>query len=52
MSAVEKGGFISKVIGGKKRWREHKARTRRLPASYRTALEALERLPDVLRAGG
>jgi DNA-binding ferritin-like protein (Dps family) len=43
MSDVEKGGgFISKVIGGKKRWREHKARTRQLPASYRTALEALE----------
>jgi DNA-binding ferritin-like protein (Dps family) len=32
-----------KVIGDKRRWREYKARTRRLPASYRTAVEALER---------
>jgi DNA-binding ferritin-like protein (Dps family) len=35
--------FISKVIGEKGQWREYKARTRRLPASYRTAVEALER---------
>ena len=34
---------ISKVIGEKRQWRQHKARTRQLPASYRTALEALER---------
>jgi DNA-binding ferritin-like protein (Dps family) len=35
--------FISKVIGEKRRWRQYKARTRQLPASYRTAVEALER---------
>lgn len=34
--------FISKVVGEKRRWRQHRARTRQLPASYRTALEALE----------
>lgn len=41
---------ISKVIekvvgdlGDKKRWREYKARTKGLPVSYRTAIEALER---------
>ncbi len=38
--------LIEKVVGDlgdKKRWREHKARTKRLPARYRTAVEALER---------
>jgi DNA-binding ferritin-like protein (Dps family) len=35
--------FTSKVIGDKRRWREYKARTRRLPASYRMAVDALER---------
>ena len=39
----EKGGFISKVIGPKRQWREYKARGRQLPPSYRTALDALER---------
>ena len=44
MSDAEKGGgFISKVIGDKKRWRVYKARTRRLPGNYRTAVEAIER---------
>ena len=47
MSDADKGGFISrvtsKVIGEKRDWREYKARTRELPASYRTAIEALER---------
>ena len=43
MSDVEKSGFISKVIGDKKRWRAYKARTRRLPANYRTAVDAIER---------
>jgi DNA-binding ferritin-like protein (Dps family) len=43
MSDVEKNGFISKVIGDKKRWRAYKARTRRLPETYRTAVEAIER---------
>lgn len=35
--------FISEVIGLKRRWRQYKARTRRLPPAYRTAVEALER---------
>ncbi|MGW8884627.1 DUF1048 domain-containing protein [Streptomyces sp. NPDC055749] len=42
MSDVEKSGFISKVIGPKKRWREYKARSRQLPENYRTAIEAIE----------
>jgi DNA-binding ferritin-like protein (Dps family) len=36
-------GFISKMVGEKRRWRQYKARTKQLPASYRTAAEALER---------
>jgi DNA-binding ferritin-like protein (Dps family) len=35
--------FISKVVGDKRQWREYKARSRQLPPSYRTALDALER---------
>ena len=35
--------FISKVIGPKREWWQYKARARQLPASYRTALDALER---------
>jgi DNA-binding ferritin-like protein (Dps family) len=35
--------FTSKVIGDKRRWREYKARSRQLPANYRTAVDALER---------
>ena len=35
--------FISKVVGEKGQWREYKARARQLPATYRTALDALER---------
>jgi DNA-binding ferritin-like protein (Dps family) len=35
--------LASKVIGDKRQWRQYKARTRQLPASYRTAIEALER---------
>jgi DNA-binding ferritin-like protein (Dps family) len=35
--------FISKMIGEKRRWREYKARTRKLPANYRAAVEAVER---------
>jgi DNA-binding ferritin-like protein (Dps family) len=35
--------FISKVVGPKRQWRGYKARGRQLPASYRTALDALER---------
>ncbi|MFI7353324.1 DUF1048 domain-containing protein [Streptomyces avidinii] len=43
MSDVEKGGFISKVIGPKKRWRAYKARVKELPENRRTAVEAIER---------
>jgi DNA-binding ferritin-like protein (Dps family) len=43
MSDAEKGGFISKVIGDKRRWRQYKARARQLPPNYRTAVEAIER---------
>jgi DNA-binding ferritin-like protein (Dps family) len=35
--------FLSKVIGPKREWWQYKERTRRLPASYREALAALER---------
>jgi DNA-binding ferritin-like protein (Dps family) len=44
--------FISKVIGPKRQWREYKARTRELPASYRTAVEALERYLNYCGPGG
>jgi DNA-binding ferritin-like protein (Dps family) len=44
--------FISKVIGEKRQWRQHKARTRELPASYRTAVEALERYLMYAGPGG
>jgi DNA-binding ferritin-like protein (Dps family) len=33
----------SKVIGDKRRYRQYKARTSRLPDSYRAAIDALER---------
>ena len=35
--------FTSTVIGDKRRWREHKARTAKLPPNYHAAIEALER---------
>ena len=43
MADTEKGGFIARVIGPKRRWRAYKARVRQLPPSYRTAVEAIER---------
>lgn len=43
MTDMEKGGFISKVIGPKRRWRAYKARVRELPPNYRTTVEAIER---------
>jgi DNA-binding ferritin-like protein (Dps family) len=43
MSGTEKGGFIAKVIGPKRRWRAYKARVRQLPPNYRTTVEAIER---------
>jgi DNA-binding ferritin-like protein (Dps family) len=44
--------FISKVVGEKGQWREYKARARQLPASYRTALDALERYLRYFGTGG
>ncbi|HET8658843.1 MAG TPA: DUF1048 domain-containing protein [Micromonosporaceae bacterium] len=44
--------LISKVVGEKGQWREYKARARRLPASYRTALDALERYLNYFGTGG
>jgi len=43
MSEAEKGGFISKVIGPKRRWRQYKARVKQLPEDYRAAVDAIER---------
>ena len=43
MSDADKAGFISKMIGDKQRWRVYKARVRRLPDDYRTAVEAFQR---------
>lgn len=40
MSILE---FTSKLIGEKRRWWEYKARVRKLPVNYRTAVEAFER---------
>jgi DNA-binding ferritin-like protein (Dps family) len=53
MSDAEKGGFVSQVIGDKRRWREYKARVRQLPPNYRMAVEAIERyLMYFVPAGG
>lgn len=35
--------IITKLIGDKRRWRAYKVRTRQLPESYRTAVEAIQR---------
>jgi DNA-binding ferritin-like protein (Dps family) len=43
MSDAEKSGFMSKVVGDKRRWRQYKARVRQLPPNYRTAVDAIER---------
>jgi DNA-binding ferritin-like protein (Dps family) len=43
MTDDKKGGRISKVIGGKRRWRQDKARVRQLPPNYRAAVDAIER---------
>ena len=39
----EKSGFVSKVIGDKRRWRAYKARVKQLPPNYRQAVDAIER---------
>lgn len=43
MTNADRSGFITKMIGDKKRWRQYKARIRALPENYRIAAEALER---------
>ena len=43
MTDAKKVGFIARVIGDKQRWRDYKARTRKLPPDYRTAVDAIER---------
>jgi DNA-binding ferritin-like protein (Dps family) len=43
MSGPERGGFVAKVVGPKRRWRAYKARVRQLPPNYRSAVEAIER---------
>jgi DNA-binding ferritin-like protein (Dps family) len=43
---------IAKVVGPKGQWREYKARARQLPASYRAALDALERYLNYFGPGG
>lgn len=44
--------FIATVIGDKAQWRQYKARAGQLPASYRTAVEALERYLMYCGPGG
>ena len=44
--------FITKVIGDKTQWRNYKARAKQLPASYRTAVDALERYLTYFGTGG
>ncbi|SEH01017.1 DNA-binding ferritin-like protein (Dps family) [Nonomuraea solani] len=43
MFDAENGGFLAKVIGPKRRWRDYQARVKQLPPNYRTATEAIER---------
>ncbi len=43
MSDTEKGGFIARMIGDKRRWRAYKARVKALPENYRATVEAVER---------
>jgi len=43
MSDAEKGGFVAKVIGDKRRWRQYKARVKQLPPNYGAAVDAMER---------
>ena len=43
MSDSARGGFVSRVIGPKRRWRAYQARVRQLPEGYRSAVEAIQR---------
>jgi DNA-binding ferritin-like protein (Dps family) len=40
------------VVGEKRQWREYKARARKLPENYRTAIDALERYLNYFGTGG
>lgn len=44
--------FFRKVIGDKRQWRQYKARARQLPASYRAAIDAIERYLMYFGTGG
>ena len=43
MSDANEGGFFSKMVGDKRRWRAYRARVKQLPPDYRAAVEAIER---------
>jgi DNA-binding ferritin-like protein (Dps family) len=43
MADAGKNGFVTKVIGDKRRWRAYKARVKELPTGYREAVDAIER---------
>ncbi len=43
MEDAWKNGFVTKVIGDKRRWRAYKARVKQLPTGYREAVDAIER---------
>jgi DNA-binding ferritin-like protein (Dps family) len=47
-SSPDERGLISKVIGPKRHYRQHKARMARLPESYRTAVAGVERYATYL----
>ncbi|MGI5240876.1 DUF1048 domain-containing protein [Dactylosporangium sp. CA-139066] len=44
--------IVETVIGPKKEWRAYKARARRLPPSYRTTIDAVERYLMYFGGGG
>ena len=43
MSDANEGGFFSKMVGDKRRWRAYRARVKQLPPDYRAAVDAIER---------
>lgn len=44
--------FLFKVLGEKAQWRQYKARAKKLPPSYRAAVDALERYLMYFGTGG
>ncbi len=44
--------FIKRILGEKAQWRQYKARARKLPATYRAAVDALERYLMYFGTGG